>query len=146
MHRLLRRPETRLGLTLIEIIVASLIGFFVAAGALLAFTTSVKIAESSSAEREAIFFAQQTLEGLRNHIACDNNDPQNLLDFNPATCSAAATAGPDALPVGPPAPGSILGFTAPARNVTITPGPDLDLDGNPDYYQARVTVSWTPPQ
>ena len=146
MHQ---RPLANAGFTLIEIIVAAVLGFFIAAGTMMAFTTSVKIAENSSSESEGAFLAEQTLERLRNSIACrqvaaGENQTDAWYDQNCAADAPAAAA--DNLPVVAPPPGSILGFGPVGRNYTTT-AVDCDGDGaTGDCYQVQVTVNWNPPQ
>jgi len=120
------------GLTLIEIIVATVIGALVAGGTLMAFATSAKFATQVAPNRaEAAALAQQTLDRFRNFVA--EGDP--WLAPTPWT--------DDAIPTGPLP--SIANF-GPSRQYKVDPL-DCDGDGTPgDCYQVQVKVQWTPPE
>ena len=60
------------GLTLVEVVVASLLLALIAGGTMLAIAASVKHGRSSLDVVDAIELAQQTAERLRNHVACDD--------------------------------------------------------------------------
>lgn len=64
-ERLLNR-----GLTLIEVLIASVILGLLAGGTLMVFVTAVRISKATGVNQQTIFSAQQTIERYRNKIAC----------------------------------------------------------------------------
>jgi len=128
------------GITLVEVIATSVIAALLAGGVLNAFLTAIRISQSSTGSVEATYLAQQTLDGLRNHMACDDQwfqpaDPE----CHPTTLPPDGTV--DKLPEGSP-----LIALGGERTYTVTPGEDFDGDGQPDYLVVKATVTWNPPQ
>ncbi len=107
------------GMTLIEVVIASMITVVVAAGTMTAFVTAVRISRSVGGSETATFQAQQTIERFRNHIGCD--DPW----FDPASCVGKAQA------VG----GAVAYSFTPSSD-------DFDGDGDPDYYIMQTKVTY----
>ena len=132
---------SRHGLTMIEIIAASVIGSLVAAGTLSAFVAAVKISTASSNKAEAGYLIQQTFERLRDKIAC-SDDGSTWFDAGCNQIVASAWTD-DPLSVGT-AP-SVTAFGA-TRQYQVTPQ-DCDADGAPgDCFQVVTTLHWNPPQ
>lgn len=131
-------PRLPRGVTLIEIIAASVIGTLLAGGTMMAFVLAAKNARTSLIEVEAAGLAQQTLEKYRNKIACDSGwyapaDPA----CDPTTLPLANTD--DAL-----LPGTPLLEYGGTRKYTVT---QADCDGNlvpGDCLQVKVKVEWNP--
>jgi hypothetical protein len=126
------------GVTLLEVIAASVIGTLLAGGTMLAFVSAAKNTRTSVAQMDAVGLAQQTLERFRNRIACDGSW-HNLAD---CTVNAAAlpVSAVDPLPAG--APVNNFGGT---RQYTVTPA-DCDGVGGPDdCLKVAVKVEWNPP-
>lgn len=126
---------TKRGVTLTEVLVASVVIVVVAAGTMLAFVTALRISQRIPINVEAASYAEQTLERYRNMIACDSA-------WFKFPCIAAAT-----LPLNqndPLALGALYGNGT--RKFTVT-SEDCDGVGAPgDCYKVAVTVKWTPPQ
>ena len=118
------------GMTLIEIIVASVIGLLIAGGALMVFVTATRISGRSSTD--APFVAQQTLEAFRNLIACEDQTW-----FDPSNCTATSLPAPWTPHT--PLPG---GTKATARDYQVT-AVDCDGVGGPgDCFQVQVKVTY----
>jgi len=132
------------GVTLVEVLIAALVGVMIAGGTMLAFMTAKKISVGAAGVVEAANFAQQTVERFRNKIACDDPDW-----FTAATCSTILPAVPpgwttDALP-GNPGLLSLIGQGG-SRRYQVTPV-DCDGDGTPgDCFRVDVKVAWSPRQ
>ena len=131
--------ETERGVTLVEILVASIVGVLLAGGTMMAFVMSKKVSANAAGRVEAADLAQQTLERFRNRVACDD------AWFNPSTC----VSGPglpagwtsDVLPVS-----SSLLVQGGTRQYRVTPK-DCDGDGaTGDCFQVESRVTWSPPQ
>jgi len=127
------------GVTLIEILVASLIGALLAGGTMMAFVMARKLGQGSARTAEATPFAQQTIERFRNMIACDG------AWFNSSNCSSGPSLPTnwtsDPLPTGSPL--LALGGT---RQYKVTPK-DCDGDGTSgDCFEVQTQLQWTPPQ
>jgi hypothetical protein len=135
------------GLSLLEVLIAALIGMVVAGGTMLAFTTAEKVSVGASGAVEAADFAQQTIERFRNRIACDDEEW-----FDPATCQAVASAAMtgwtfdpvDATDGLPDSPGtlSMIGQGG-SRQYKVT---EVDCDGDDivgDCLQVEAKVTWT---
>lgn len=132
------------GMTLIEIVIAALVGVVIAGGTMLAFTTAQKTSGAAVGSVEAADFAQQTLERFRNKIACDDPDW-----FNQADCAANDGGLPtvwttDSLPASTGA-FSMIGQGG-MRQYRLTKV-DCDGDGAPgDCFQVESKITWTPRQ
>ncbi len=133
--------RSRRGMTLVEVVIASVVGALVAGGTMLAFVMAMNMTRQGSAdEAEAMFYTEQTLERFRNRMACD--DPW----FDPARCSSNGAAGPDTLPTPPPNVNSSLLREQAVRDYEIVPE-DCDGVGGPgDCYRVTARVQWTPPK
>ena len=135
------------GITLVEVLIAALVGVMIAGGTMLAFVTAKKTSVGAAGVVEAADFAQQTIERFRNKIACDDPDW-----FSAATCVTTLPAVPpgwttDALPVNP-GPLSMIGQVGPGqgRQYQVTPF-DCDGDGTSgDCFQVDTKVAWSPRQ
>ena len=130
------------GITLLEVLIAALMGAMIAGGTMLAFTTAKKTSVRGAGVVEAADFAQQTIERFRNKIACDDPDW-----FSAATCATILPAPAwtaDSLP-GSPGSLSMIGQGG-SRQYRVTPS-DCDGDGtNGDCFQLDTKVAWSPRQ
>ena len=146
--------RARPGMTLVEIIVAAVLTALVAGGTMIAFVTAAKMSKhGGSAQAEAAFYAQQTVERFRNKVAC-RQPGEDAPGANPANlpgdtwfdgnCQQGAPVGwqDDALPNN--AAPSITGLGA-QREYEVVPV-DIDGDAQPDVYQVTSKVTWTAPQ
>ena len=127
------------GVTLVEILVASVIGALLAGGTMMAFVMSRKVTTNAAGTVEAAELAQQTLERFRNQIACD------LPWFNGANCASGAALPTswttDTIPASSSLP--VQGGT---RQYKVSPA-DCDGDGTPgDCFRVDSKVTWSPPQ
>ncbi len=130
--------QTERGVTLIEILAASLIGALLAGGSLIAFTASALMTRESVTMVEASDYAVQTIEAYRNRIACDD------VWFD-ASCNLLPQAwAPDA-PAFPAGQSALQPFFF-DRQYQVVP---LDCDGvggTGDCYQVDVRLRWVPVQ
>ena len=122
------------GFTLVEVIVASLILVFTVAGMLFIFASEKAALERAGRRIQAMDFARQTLEQLKNEVRADT--------WLTGTISAGTHNTEAFLSLS----GYKLGdsFNA-AREFTIT---DIDIDssgGDPDYKSITVAVDWVDP-
>ena len=87
------------GFTILEVLVASVIGGVVAAGTLMSFVTAGRImaVQKNLSVAEATTFGQESMEHFRNHIAC-------MPPWFDVNCAYVGPAGWAADPL-PPAPG-----------------------------------------
>lgn len=135
------------GVTLVEVLIAAMVGVVIAGGTMLAFVTAKKVSTGAAGAVEAADFAQQTIERFRNKIACD--DPSW---FDAATCRSGAglptawTKDPAGAGTGlPDSPGllSMIGQGG-DRQYKVTPV-DCDGDGTiGDCFQVDTKVAWSP--
>lgn len=126
-------------ITLAEVMISSLILVVVVSGTMAAFVTASRMQRTNGpAYAEATLYAQQTIESLRNNIACDS------AWFNPANCAFTApgawTPANPPLPV-PPAAGteSILNAAPARRCYRVQPVPPAICNG---CVQVDVQVCW----
>ena len=129
------------GLTLMELIAASVLGALVAGGVLTAFLLAAKNTRGSVRTVDAVAMAEETLERFRNKIACD--------DFWFAFIPDCGGIGlllnqPDPVllnhPIKTVDPGNA------DRRYDVEPW-DCDGDGVlRDCYRVKVTVNWNEPQ
>lgn len=150
-----RNWNPREGMTLVEILIATVIGGMIAAGTLQAFIAAIRISRIGSENSHVAFLAQETIERLRNNIACDNAGW-----FNPAACNQGLTQVAVNDPPNPAVPRlNWRRFSVVPDNNTAS----LDLDGDgtiepsepanvevlgagqTDYFVVTVNVDWTPP-
>ena len=116
------------GLTLLEVLIASVAMTVVAGGMMITFLMATRLSQGSRSVDAAELLAQQTLERFRNRMACDDA-------WFTAPCDATALPGADT--ADPLPPGTGMG----ARTYTITP---RDCDGNGttgDCFQLVVKVT-----
>jgi len=132
----------RRGMTLIEITVASIIGLLVAGGTMTAFLLAVKTSRSSLTEVDAAALAQQTIEKLRNNVACDST----WFDVNCQGLSIATTS--DDLQTDNP--DDLITKLGGTRAYTVTPWDCINdqpaAPGTDTCSKVEVKVEWTPPQ
>ncbi len=128
--------RSRAGMTLVEVIAASVLTSLVAGGTLMALTTAVHLAKRSSEGVQVSHLAQQTLEKFRNHVACD--DAWFDAACAPTTLPPANT--PDLLPDGP------VKDHGGTRLYTVAPADCDGVGGVGDCLRMDVTVHWNPPQ
>ena len=140
----------RAGVTLFEVIVAAVIVLLVVGGTMMAFLTASQISRrGSTTNTEAAFYAQQTMERLRNKVACRQGGERQDEAWNGPTCNPDPPLGwqTDLLPpVTPAIPGSITNpaYSA-SRQFRVEPW-DCDGNGTPDdCYRVTTKVEWTPP-
>lgn len=130
------------GLTLMEILIAALIGVVAAGGMMVATTMSQKTSAGAVGVVEAADFAQQTIERFRNKIACDDIDWFNAPDCTAAGLPAGWTA--DDLP---PATDTLSMLAQGGTRQYQIAEFDCDEDGQVgDCYKVESKVSWTPRQ
>ena len=131
------------GVTLIELLVASVMVALLAGAMLVAFLTSARMSSQSTQHTEAASLLQQTLERFRNQVACDNNaDVPNATPlstvkhwFEP-NCLSSADFTADDLPL--PSDYTQRDYTVQAANCDGIPGPDC--------FKVEAHVHWNPPQ
>jgi hypothetical protein len=129
----------RRGLTLVEIVVAAIMGALIAGGTMMAFVMAAGMAKSDGADTvEAVFYTEQTLERFRNHIACDD------AWFDPVQCTSAGVGWTaDALPAQEPGAESPLLASNATRDYEVVPW-DCDGNGTPgDCYRVTARVQWS---
>jgi len=125
--------NARTGFTLIEIVMASLIGGVLAGGTMIAFLRASRLAQGSSNTVEATSLAQQTVERFRNKIACRQPDEGSGQTWYDESCAPAVPSGPqdDELPEG------ALGGRG-TRTYEVISGPD--------FITVKTRVEWEEPQ
>lgn len=137
------------GLTLLEIIVASVIGLVVAAGAMQAFVMAKQVSAKSTGVVEAANLAEQTIERFRDRVAC--REPGQTLEqtWFDGSCVVDPAAlllvdEPEAIPVGGHSLPSLVGrdYTVSMADCTGDGLTDAGLD---DCLQVQTTVEWNPP-
>ena len=135
--------RARSGVTLVELIAASVAVALLAAVTLIAFLTSARISSQSNQHVGAAYLLQQTIERFRNQVACDNTGivpgaagaaPQ----WFGANCASVADFQVNETP---PA-----GYTTRDYKVQAV---DCDQDAAnpnvPDCFEVTATVHWDPP-
>ncbi len=129
------------GMTLIEVLAASVIGALLAAGTILALVMGVKLSRASVTSSDASAYAAQTIERNRNRIACDD------AWFN----SGCTYAGPGPSVEQPDAPAlptdsSLEPLPDVNRRFTMEPKDCDGVDGPGDCYLMTVLLHWDPPE
>ena len=137
-------PQPARGVTLVEVVVAAVIGALVAGGTLMAFVMAQQLTQISSTQVEATYRAQQTIDRFRTRVAC--RQVGELSDaWLDASCNATTPfTKVDELP--PNGSGSVT-----AREYEVVPV-DLDPDGpgpqtpdgQVDYFKVVTKVTWRP--
>lgn len=113
------------GFTLIEVIISALILSMTVGGILFVFSTEKGVVSHSGRRDEAMNFARQTLEELRNEVREDTWDTGNLRIHQTPWNSLSGDFGTK--------------FSG-QRKYEVTAGPALDA-----YRAVTVTVDWTEP-
>lgn len=117
------------GFTLVEVIVASVILVSTVAGVLFVFSSEKAALERAGRRIQAMDFARQTLEQLKNEVRADTWDtPTNDLRIH--------TEAPQVLP------GKLGANFAGQRGYLVTAGPAPIADS---YRIVTVTVNWSEP-
>jgi len=121
------------GFTLLEVLAASIVASVVAGGMLMAYMAAARMLPPTSTEDslEAGEFAQQTLEGIRNHVATDDNY---------FAMRAGAGWQDDVLPA-PSSSQSILNAGAERRFCVVAADCD-GVGGTGDCYAVSVKLCW----
>ena len=157
------RVSTR-GFTLLEILVSSALLIVVASSSFVLLVSARQLTQKPSHRSEALYFASETLEVLRDYVTARTAPTDTKYQFNVGGVAsgtyALATGAAALVPAGPythelpagffsdPVASGGLGGT---RTYTVTkedvaPGIDKDLDGDPtndfDYTKVTVTVTW----
>ena len=133
------------GLTLVEVMIASLITSVVAAGTFMAFVTAARMGQvqNDPQSAEAAGFAQQTIERFRSFIACSPAGVPASPWFD-ASCAATLPAGwqNDPLPAAAGAGSKSILNTVTARRYCVKA---VDCDGNGtagDCFSMKADVCW----
>lgn len=126
------------GLTLIEVIVSAVILALTVGGVLYIFSTEKGVVARIGRQVQAVDFARQTLEELKNEVDADTWPNTGGL----GTVGVAITE-----PLSPGEPSDFRDKFGGAREYTVT---NIDADGNTTYeydeYKAvTVKVEWTEP-
>ena len=119
----IERGSTQAGVSLIEVLVATLLTATVAAGILALFVSGRELAGVLDNRTQAINYVQETLESLKNAVSTD------------ITRSSSLNAGIFDVSSGMLLPGG-------SRVYTVT---DIDLDGDlvTDAKKVTVAITWT---
>jgi len=136
------------GVSLIEVLVAAVIGSLIAAGTLMAFVLSSKVTTESVEQTEALHFAIETIERFRNRVACDDvwfDDSGVNCNFGGVDTNlpVALTSDPFPLPATPSTSALINHGMSETRQYQVVPG-DCDGAAGADCYTVNVVVNWTP--
>ena len=121
------------GFTLVEVIISALILALSVGGVLFIFSTEKGVVARTGRRIQAMDFARQTLEELKDEVGADTWPTGGRLGI-------VGVATPDLLPAG-----DFKDVFNGSRSYTVT---DMDPNlsgGDPDYKSATVTVSWTEP-
>jgi hypothetical protein len=111
-------------------------------GLMAAFVTVLRIGKVGGGNTEAMAYAQEVLERLRNHVACDDTTALVPPGWFDASCAFAApiNVSPD-----PTLPAGVL-YNSGTRSYSVTAA-DCNLDGAPgDCFKVVTTVAWVQPQ
>ncbi len=115
-------------------VAAAVLGSVIAGGTMMAFTTAVRLSQRSLVGGvQGGDLAQETIERMRNHIACDDGW------FN-ATCTATAATLPAANSADPLPAGIVKDKYNGTRNYTVTPETCGGAVG--DCLKVEVKVHW----
>ena len=136
--------DAQRGASLIEILVGVVVASVLVAGMMSAYLTAVRISARGGGNTEAVVLTQQTLERLRNQVACDGGwfggancgatlPPANSFDLGPGS-------GANGLPAG------ALTGRGVSRTYTVTSADCDGVGGAGDCFKVVAKVSWTPPQ
>ena len=136
--------SARSGVTLVELIAASVAVALLAAVTLIAFLTSARISSQSNQNVGAAYLLRQTIERFRNQVACDNTGiVPGAVGATPQWFGANCTSVADFSANEPLPPG----YTT--RNYKVQ-AVDCDQDTTnpnvPDCFEVTTTVHWDPPR
>lgn len=131
----------RQGLTLVEIVVAAIIGALMAGGTMMAFLMAQKLTVIASTQVEATYYSQQTLEQFRNKIACRQQGERRSDTWFDESCAPDPPVGPMNVQLPPGAGGWVA-----TREYVVEPGEDFDNDTHPDYFKVVTNTKWTRPE
>ena len=135
------------GFTLIEILAASILAAMVAGGTMSAFVTASRILQAKNAvgSAEASGYAQQTIEQLRNFIACDSPWFTNDAACTPSAALPTAWQA-DPLPAAEAGTRSILATTAKRCYRVLPQNCDqpngIEASGSGNCFAVQVRVCW----
>jgi prepilin-type N-terminal cleavage/methylation domain-containing protein len=127
------------GVSLIEVVIASVIAALVAGGTMMAFVMAAGISQQDTMDStEAVFYAEHTLERLRNHIACDDG-------WFGAGCTSSVPPGwtSDPLPTPPAGVESPLVTAGGTRDYEVVPADCDGVGGAGDCFRVTTRVQWT---
>ena len=132
------------GLTLVEIVAASVIGALVAGGTMMAFVTAQKLTQIASTQVEATYYSQQTLERFRNKIACRQAGEGSGDTWFDEACQGSAPVGKtkEQLPAG-------ASRWVVEREYEVSPQFLTDANrvaNKPDYFKVTAKTTWSKPE
>ena len=137
--------KSRAGFTLLEALVAAIVGSIVVTAGMMAFVSASRITRTKNlpGKSEAASYAQQTIEKYRNYIACDTSW------FTATTCAPTSSLPtvwtPDPLPtdLSTVGSGSILKLGTAKRCFKVSQIPDCVPGLNPiACYDVNAQVCW----
>ena len=145
----MKRYPKRNGFTVLEIMMATVIIVFTAAGTFLLLGSASQFMGRRGHQYEAFEYGIQTLDTLKDYVTpIATGDPGSITYHLQGDGAANFVA----LDPGPPSPhqhdlpaGVLRDQLGGLRTYTVE-DVDLDGDGNYDYKQVTVTVQWTEPQ
>ena len=135
-----RQARSAGGFTLLEVVVAGMISALVAGGTMAAFITAARIsqAQSNPGNAEAVGYARDTVDRLRNLVACDAGQW-----YSGAGCTPAIPGGWVAEPIAFGGGGSQSILNVPTRRCYQAQPADCDGNGvNGDCVSVEVRVCW----
>lgn len=131
---------SRRGVTIMEVIVASVLASFLAIGVMMAFMASTKGTGRASTRGQAMFYVEQTLEGYRNHIACRQGNEAKGDSWYNTNCKADPPTGwvAEAMPTD----ADVVKFPNATRQYKAEPADCDGVNGTGDCMKLTVKVSW----
>lgn len=133
-RRRANRVDGQRGFTLLEIVVASLIGVVVAGGTMTAVLLATRQTSSALHRVDMAGLFQQGFEEVRNGVYCGSAYFDATCAPQPASESVDLTDHP------------ILKLDPSATMTRDVIPADLDADGTPDGVKVTLTLTWNPPQ
>lgn len=135
-------------ISLIEVVVAAVIGSLLAGGTLMAFVLASKVSNEALQQAEALSYAVETIERFRNRVACDDawfDDAGVDCNFSGVDLNLPQGMTADDLPDPTDPPTSVLigrGMSE-TRRYQVLPS-NCDGVAGADCYTVNVVVNWTP--
>lgn len=157
LMNMMRKFLKKKGFTIVELLIATMIVVFVAAGMVVLLGSTAQLSGRRTHHYEALEFALQTVDSLKDYVTADETNARYHINGDDPGAGCGGPGGPpryalQELFVGgqghchPLPAGSMIRSRFGGQRTYTVQDVDLDGDGNPDLKRVVVRMNWTEPR